>query len=269
VNKKAVLLVLALLLSLIILVFGKQFYDFKISHTKADSIKSEKIFAKQSAKEQEQIKAKNIAETKAIYNKHKDKTLVYSPFGDSLGVGLYASSKNNRYVSVLSNLIHKKMGYDVKIMPGSTVSGSGLTDNGIPNIQKIISEKPDLVTIEFGTNDSDGSRSKYLTPDQFKIKLETVVDELQKQKKSPKIILVTTWNIGQKSIAYDSVIETVGKEKNVHVADISSVWSNRIDTITPKGDSTPFGISDGFHPNDRGHKEIAEAIYKKAYDLLK
>ncbi|MEB4872109.1 hypothetical protein P8831_25855 [Priestia megaterium] len=60
------------------------------------------------------------------------------------------------------------------------------------------------------------------------------------------------------------------KEKDIPVANIQSVWQHRNDTYGPKGGKAFIGgESDSWHPNDRGHKEITEIIFNKAYEILK
>ncbi|MDR4949936.1 SGNH/GDSL hydrolase family protein [Neobacillus cucumis] len=191
--------------------------------------------------------------------------LVYSPMGDSLTKGLNATKESNRYTAVLSQLIEKKFGYHVT-QKGIYKSGSTLWQFGLPNYNLINKQNPDLITIEYGTNDLQLGK-RYETPYLFKYNLLLLLNKIQKENR--KIILVTTWNRGARSAPYDKVIKEVGQNRNIPVADISSVWKNRTDTYGPRGLKTPYGISDNFHPNNKGHKEIAEIIFKQVYQLYK
>lgn len=206
---------------------------------------------------------------KQIYHSHKGEELIYSPMGDSLAEGYYATEHNKRYVEVLSQLIEEKLGYDVQLKSGAVKRGTGLKDTAIPNLDKVVSEQPNFITIEFGTNDlKQKKKNAYSNPEDFKKRLTYVIDYLNDHlSNKPKIILVTTW-ARENSLAYDAIIEEVGQEKNLPVVNIESVWQNRIDTRGTKGVQTYLGVSDDWHPNDKGHKEIANAIFQKAYEVL-
>ena len=201
---------------------------------------------------------------------HKGDKLVYSPMGDSLAAGYYATEHHQRYAEVLSKLMEEKLGYDVQLKPGAVKGGTGLKDMAIPNLAKVVSEKPDLITIEFGTNDLKQQKKKaYSNPADFKKRLEYVIEYLNTHlSNKPKIILVTTW-ARKESFTYDKIIEEVGKDKNLPVVNIQSVWQNRTDTRGPKGVQTYKGVSDNWHPNNKGHQEIAKAIFEKASAILK
>ncbi|PGV53340.1 SGNH/GDSL hydrolase family protein [Bacillus sp. AFS037270] len=204
---------------------------------------------------------KQAIETK----KETKKELIYSPMGDSLTEGFAATKEGSRYTAVLAKLIEEKLGYHV-IQKGVYKSGSTLWQYGLPNFDKINEQNPDLITIEYGTNDLQHD-NRHETPYQFKYNLLLLLNKIQKDDR--KIVLVTTWNRGEKSAPYDQVIKEVGLKKKIPVADISSVWENRTDTQGPRGLQTPYGVSDNFHPNNKGHKEIAEIIFKQVYPLYK
>lgn len=247
---------------------GRSFYQNKINRAQAQSVVEIQKYNKQVAKEKAQAKADKAAEEKRIYKKHKGEKLVYAPMGDSLAEGLYATKESKRYVSVLSKAISQKMGYNVVLTNGYAKQGTGLKDNGIPNADHVIANMPDLITVEFGTNDLNPKlKNAYSSPDEFKQRLTELIKRLKSETKA-KIILVTTWNSGQLSAQYDSPIYSVAKTENIPVADISNVWSDQ-STFGPKGYNSFLGIGDGWHPNDKGHREIAETIFKQAYDVLK
>lgn len=260
----------SLLLSCLIIFIGNQYYQSKINKTVEIAVQQSKEYLAEKEAEQKRLEAERKAKEKAIYEAHKGEELVYFPMGDSLAVGAFATTEDKRYVSVLSQLIEEKMGYDVNINDSTVKAGTGLKDNGIPNLQKVISSKPDLITIEFGTNDMTKELSNaYSTPKEFKKNLSYVVETLQdKLDNNPKIILVTTWYNTKNSPTYDAIIKEVGKQYNVPVADIYSVWKNRTDTYGPEGTETYQGMSDNWHPNDKGHQEIAGKIFEKAYESL-
>jgi acyl-CoA thioesterase-1 len=60
----------------------------------------------------------------------------------------------------------------------------------------------------------------------------------------------------------------LAKKNNVSVANLQNIWS-RYDVVDKKGTKLKQAESDGWHPNNLGHKLIAEAMYEKAYEILK
>jgi acyl-CoA thioesterase-1 len=192
------------------------------------------------------------------------------PVGDSISNGAHATSENLRYINILASKIEQEFGYDVKIIDDFTIPGSGLKDNGIPNLQEIIELEPDFITLGFGTNDlSEEMLNAYSNPEEFETQLNFMLDTLIKEINDLKIVLVSTWRNGEDSEVYDNIIYEVGNQKAIQVVNISEVWENRVDTVGPKDVLTPYGISDSWHPNNLGHSLIAEKVYEKSYIILK
>ncbi len=240
--------------------YSEQYIEDLLAQEKAEE---EKLKA-----EEEKAKKKREKEQKKAFEEHEGEELTYLPIGDSLAVGFASSSVSKRYVSLFEKNIEKTMGYDVYIDKEITKSGGGLKDGALAQLDTIEEVHPDLVTIEYGTNDKNQNmKDIYLTPQEFKDNLKKLVDYIYDVNEDTKIILVTPWK--DTGIEYDSAIKTVGKEYSIPVVDITPI-KNRQDIVDKKGTELASGaISDGWHPNDKGHKLIAEAIYEQAFDLLK
>lgn len=254
------------------LVLGQIHYSNKVESHTAKASAQYQVEIKEQQRIEKEKEASRIAEEKAIYEKHKGENLIYSPIGDSLALGQGATAEAKKYTALLSKMIESKMGYDVHLAKGITAGGKGLKDAGIPNLQKVINEEPDLVTIEFGTNDLNPDKEEtYLPPQEFQEKLQHVIDKLNSElPKPPKIILVTTWNSGGSSITYDEIIERVGEVNNIPIANIQQSWQNRNDTFGPANYNDFMNIpSDNWHPNDHGYQLVAEMIFKEAFEVLK
>lgn len=266
---KKVAILSLFILTLMILVIGNHNYQSKIEKTVEVAVAENKSYLAEKEAERKKLEEEQKAKEKAIYDKHKGKELVYFPMGDSLSVGLFSVKEDSRFVSMLAKQIEEKIGYDVKIDDSTVKSNTGLKDNGIPNIPKMLEAEPDLITIEFGTNDLNESlKDAYSTPEEFKDNLTTLLEEIQTGlENKPKVILVTTWRGYDKSTQYDAIIKEVGEEYGVPVADIKSVWEN-VETVGPEGEETFKGISDKYHPNDLGHKLISDKIFAQAYKIL-
>lgn len=192
-------------------------------------------------------------------------TLAYSYMGDSLSEGYYASTEDKRFVQVYADMLKEKMGYDVKVAGNSGYGGT--TINGLNGIDEINSQNPDLITIEFGTNDSDPQNGSNI--DTFTANLNQMIDGVSKNgEKEPKIILVTTWYQSDKAIPFDNAIKEIGKNRGIPVADISDIWKDATNK-GPEGKETFKGLSDNWHPNDKGMKLIAERIFEASKEILK
>lgn len=128
-------------------------------------------------------------------------------------------------------------------------SGSTLWQFGLPNYNLINKQNPDLITIEYGTNDLQLGK-RYETPYLFKYNLLLLLNKIQKENR--KIILVTTWNRGARSAPYDKVIKEVGQNRNIPVADISSVWKIERTHMVQEGLKHRMGLVIIFIPIIRG-----------------
>ncbi|MQS76231.1 SGNH/GDSL hydrolase family protein [Companilactobacillus halodurans] len=195
----------------------------------------------------------------------KDK-LVYYALGDSLSVGLFSNNQNSRFTTLFKDKLQQGTGKNVTEINNSSV-GKTVTNFGLPNVQSLIDQNPDIVTIEFGTNDSAyGIDSKNLGD--FTNNLDTLVQKVQSQTKA-KILLMTTWSPsdGQyidNDAVYDRKIKEIGQKYNIPVIDLATIWRNN-----PKVTENDLNYSqvynrtkDNFHPNQLGHDKIAQLLYQ-------
>lgn len=191
--------------------------------------------------------------------------IVYSPMGDSLTEGYFASSSEKRFAEVYAKMLEEKLGYEVDVQG---VSGyGGTTTNGVKGLDEIVSQDPDLITIEFGTNDADPDNGSSI--DTFKANLDLMIDTVSNiNGKSTKVVLVTTWNQGDKAQPFDEAIEAAGEKYGLPVANISDIWADSSNK-GPEGVETFQGTSDNWHPNDIGMQKIAERIYEVSESILK
>lgn len=191
--------------------------------------------------------------------------IVYSPMGDSLTEGYFASSSEKRFAEVYAKMLEDKLGYQVDV---EGVAGyGGTTENGVKGLDEIAAQSPDLITIEFGTNDADPQNGSSI--DTFKANLDLMIDTVSNIKgKNPKIVLVTTWNQGEKAAPFDEAIKAAGEKYGLPVADISDIWADSANK-GPEGVETFKGTSDNWHPNDVGMQKIAERIYQVSEEILK
>jgi len=199
-----------------------------------------------------------------LVSKNNDKKIIYAPMGDSLTEGFYASTSEKRFAEVYAKMLEENLGYEVEV---KGVAGyGGTTINGIKGLDEIIAQNPDLITIEFGTNDSDPNNGSNI--DTFTANLNLMIESVSNiNGKSTKIILVTTWNQGAKAQPFDAAIKAAGEKYGLPVADISDIWLDASNK-GPEGVETFKGTSDNWHPNDAGMQKIAERIYEASESIL-
>jgi acyl-CoA thioesterase-1 len=193
-------------------------------------------------------------------------SLVYAPLGDSLSVGLFADSRQFRFTSLFATALGRAVGKPVT-EKGVAVVGKTAANLGVPSIAAIVSQQPDLVTIEFGTNDAVGGASTAVLA-AFRQDLTTIVTSLQKQTRAA-LILMTTWSPANGQYiasdqAFDAQIKAVGWQYHVPVADLRTIWQGNASVTGPAGQALPdfsqWGRRDTFHPNQRGHQAIADLL---------
>lgn len=214
-------------------------------------------------------KAKSAAKTDTILNDLKSspkKTLTYYALGDSLSVGLFSNSQNTRFTTLFAKDLEKGTGKKVTEINNSSV-GKTVTNFGLPNVQALIAQQPDLVTIEFGTNDAAyGVDEKNLGD--FTNNLDSLVQQVKSQTKA-KILLMTTWSPSdgkyiQNDEIYDQKIKQIGQKYQVPIVDLATIWrDNPAVTKNDLGYSNVYNRQkDQFHPNQLGHDKISDLLYQ-------
>lgn len=194
--------------------------------------------------------------------------LVYTALGDSLAVGYFATAKDKGYVSELARTITAQQQVPVKVHNFSENGGS-INTVAFPQLAAIYATKPDLVTIEFGTNESvydDPPHSA--TPARFQKNLTRLIKDLQVHTDA-QIVLLTTWN-QPRSATYDAWVQTVAKHYGLRVANLEPIWADaqQNGALSTKGAASFLGYGDGFHPSDAGHALIAKTVYQQVKPLF-
>lgn len=190
--------------------------------------------------------------------KYEEKKLTYAALGDSLTKGYYATNKQDRFVSLYSEMLKLKLGYTVKLEESSDYGWT--TKKGLNEAEKLAKAKPDVVTLTFGTSDINPSRNISLT--QYKSNYKKIVDVFVKGNPKVKIYALTSWNQADSSDTIDDALKSALKnDKNTTVVNLKPIWSSKAN-ISKEGAKTFSGKSDDFHPNDVGMKNIANAVLK-------
>ncbi|MDE3282053.1 SGNH/GDSL hydrolase family protein [Lacticaseibacillus parahuelsenbergensis] len=214
-------------------------------------------------------KASSVPKTPLAKLKARSKdTLVYAPFGDSLSVGLFADKKASRFTSLFAQQLGQLTGKTVT-EAGIAEVGKTATNLGVSALSSLVAQQPDVVTIEFGTNDAVGGATPSALA-AYRQALTTIVTTLQ-EKTTAQLILMTTWspNNGPYAAAdlkFDAVVKEIGRSYHVPVANLATIWQGHDDVIGPAGTAIPDfaanGPRDTFHPNQKGHDQIAALLIK-------
>lgn len=256
-NKKTGLLALLTLFLAIFLFSG---CSNTSTNKKSSSVKTEHKKKTAKPKKQKPTLASELKNS-------KKKTLVYSPLGDSLSVGLMANSQKDRFSSQFARTIAKETGKKVQ-EEGASETGKTATNFGLPNVQTIIDQKPDIVTVEFGTNDAADVNNPQALPN-YQNSIKQILDQLQ-AKTNAKIILMTSWSPSdgpyrENDLRFDKVIFKEGKARHLPVVNLAKIWKNDPSVAGTGAEITEpvWGKpADKLHPNQKGHDKISQALTK-------
>ncbi len=182
----------------------------------------------------------------------KPKTFVI--IGDSLTEG-YGVPKENAYPALLEKKL-KEENRNWKVI-NSGVSGS-TTASALSRVKWILKSKPDMIMIALGAN--DGLRGVKVATSRKN--LEDALDELKKAN-IPVVIagMQMPPNFGRAySDEFKSMFASLAKKYNAKFVPFM------LEGVA--GDSK-LNQPDGIHPNEGGHKIMAEYMYKQLKDTLK
>ncbi|WP_125713212.1 SGNH/GDSL hydrolase family protein [Companilactobacillus kedongensis] len=259
--------ILTFFLLLLLLASGASFLSACGNQREKQSETSVKKKTTNSSKKKKKVS--NITTVADKLKKSSKKQLVYSPLGDSLSVGLFADSKASRFTTLFTDDIKKATGKDVS-EKGMSVVGKTASNFGVYQVNNIVSQDPDIVTVEFGTNDAAGGATATAL-NSYETSMNQIVDTLQ-QKTHAQIILMTSWSPkdGKNVEAdkqFDQVVYKIAKQKNLPVVDLSTIWEHNDNVTGPAGktisDFSDYLTRDNFHPNQLGHDKIAELLNKQ------
>lgn len=149
--------------------------------------------------------------------------------------------------------------------------GGERTDQAMKRLAKdVLAQKPSLVTIMYGTNDSyvdQGKNASRITADEYRTNLGKLVDELRAAGVTPVLMTEPCWGktaklngIGEHpNVRLEKYVEAcrdVAKEKHAPLVDHYQHWT----AAEMKGTDIGAWTTDQCHPNPDGHRVLAELM---------
>ena len=181
---------------------------------------------------------------------------VYVAFGDSITDG-YGVPRG--FVSFLTEQISKACP-ELDFTTINTGMSGDTSRGGLYRLGRdVIDHRPDLVTINFGVNDAFSG----ISPELFSDNLRDMITRIQAHG-CDRILLLSCEVIPeawaeQQVLPYWEGMKTLAEEVNCVYADVHGKWVRELRGGRPESDLI---ISGDLHPNEEGHRLIAEAVFE-------
>lgn len=191
--------------------------------------------------------------TTYFFSQSSTKTIVF--FGDSITAG-YGIPIENAFPAIIQQKIdNERLKYRVVNagLSGETTAG------GLNRVDWILRSKPDVFVLELGGN--DGLRG--LSLEESEKNLKAIIKKVREANPNAKVILAGMQippNLGQDYTAkFKSLFPTISKEMNTEFIPF---------LLEGVGGDPKLNLSDGIHPNQKGHEIVAETVWAHLKGLL-
>jgi len=184
----------------------------------------------------------------------------YVAFGDSITEG-YGVRRG--FVSFLAERVAKaRPGLDLTTINAGS-SGENTSDAVYRLQTDVLDHDPDLVTVNFGVNDA----FSWVSAEKFGSNLTGMVEAIR-ENGCPRIVLVSSEVIPEpqaerQMLPYWEKMRQVAGETGAVYADANASWQSLLDAGT---DQWTLIIPGDMHPNEEGHRIIADAVYQAMVD---
>lgn len=194
----------------------------------------------------------------------------YVAIGDSYTIGQGVAEKD-RWPNVLNAHLNEA-GLHAQLVANTGVSGYTVEDVLDFQMERIVKENPDFVTVLIGANDSFAQKSTEI----YRQDLQKLLDRLQTIVTIPRNIVLITIPDFTKSPAfslyekeemlslieqYNAIIREEGVRRNFTIVDIFPVSQ----TMTSDEDY----VLDGLHPSAQGYAKWERVIFPAVADIIK
>jgi acyl-CoA thioesterase I len=176
--------------------------------------------------------------------------------GDSITVGVGASSPAHRYSTVLTDLLRREDSQIVEVNLGG--SGGSLSQQSADYAETILKQGPEIVVIQWGVNDNSGGYSV----GRYAAAYERVVAGLRAAK--PKLRIVATTLVPDFREGVDA--ESWIGEANVVIQEIAARFGCHLADIHRAFDHRRSLYADTIHPNDDGARVMADTIFRALHE---
>jgi len=189
----------------------------------------------------------------SLFFPQKEKTIVF--FGDSITAG-YGINIERAFPALLQQKLEVE-GYDYRVI-NSGLSGE-TTAGGLQRIDWVLKMKPSIFVLELGGN--DGLRG--LSLDQTRKNLKAMIQKIRTASDETKIILAGMQippNLGQAyTKEFSELFQEIAESENVMLIPF---------LLQGVGGEKELNLSDGIHPNEAGHKIVAETVWDYLKDVI-
>lgn len=191
--------------------------------------------------------------TTYVFSQSSTKTIVF--FGDSITAG-YGIPIENAFPAIIQQKIDNE---GLKYRVGNAGLSGETTAGGLNRVDWILRSKPDVFVLELGGN--DGLRG--LSLEESEKNLKAIIKKVRQANPNAKVILAGMQippNLGQDYTAkFKSLFPTISKEMNTEFIPF---------LLEGVGGDPKLNLSDGIHPNQKGHEIVAETVWKHLKGLL-
>jgi acyl-CoA thioesterase-1 len=189
-----------------------------------------------------------VSQNKIELTLNKGESLRVSFVGDSIDYGLFASEKTLRFHELMVEEWRKNglVADESENMIGGTVAAA-LTTPDFPRAQQ-------LYVVELGTNDA--TRVNYRD---FRTQYARLLDRIRTASPDAALVCVGVWRPKELADTFDTIIKDLCEVRGGVFRAISDLAEDE-HLRGPAGVPTFEGRSDAFHPNNRGHRMIADRV---------
>lgn len=175
--------------------------------------------------------------------------------GDSLAWGYFASAAENGFRALVVDDLTASLG-EIEVSGGAKAGGTtrvvSITD--LPPMSG-------LTVIALGTNDSLRT-----WPSQFRRQYRALLSRTREASPETALVCVGLWRARWRAWPYDRAIWGEARRAGGSFVPLSDLYADR--TLRgPAGQPTWLGAADDFHPNDAGHRRIADRVVAALRDL--
>ncbi len=182
--------------------------------------------------------------------------------GDSISAGANSSKLGNAppyqpaYPELLQ--IHLQHRFETDVILTNLSVGGMATGWGVTQVDNVLKQKPDLVILAFGMNDSAGRSTE-----DYQEKTQQMIDLIREKQPEAEFVLVASMlgNRDWVTLKHERFPEYRNAlrelcEPGIALADVTAIWEEFL-KLKKDWDQTGNGVN---HPNDFGHRVYAQVI---------